>query len=155
MIPLQQIHPIAIHFPIVFFLSMATLDLYARLRAIPIDGRGAIANLSAGLATLAGISAIIAYIFGDIALDIAKAGGVLESRTELHETLGTTTAIMLAIWAVVRALIWYRNTAVTQTKFSAIVAVELLLALLIITTAYFGGQLVYEYGVNVALPHSG
>lgn len=149
MIPLQQIHPLVVHFPIVFFLSLAGLDLFARLKSIPIDGRGAISNLSAGLAVLAGIAAVAAFFFGDMALDIAKASGVPDATTETHELLGTATAILLALWGAIRALIWYRNTPLDKTKISGIVVLELSLAVLIITTAYFGGQLVYDFGVNV------
>jgi len=155
MIPIQQIHPLAVHFPIVFFISLAGLDLYARLKTIPIDGRGAISNLSTGLAVLAGITAIAAFFFGSMAMEMAEAGGNIESQTQAHEMLGSITAIALAIWGAIRALIWYRKIAVNQTKFSGIVAIELLLAVLMIATAYYGGQLVYDYGVNVTLASGG
>jgi len=155
MIPIHQIHPLVVHFPIVFFLSLAALDIYARLRNIPIDGRGAIANLSAGLAFLAGVTAIIAFIFGDMALEFAVAAGALESLTEMHETLGSTTAVVLAIWGAIRAFAWYRKIPLNKAKSSAIVVIELLLTALIITTAYYGGQLVYDFGINVTIPTGG
>lgn len=155
MIPIQQIHPLVVHFPIVFFLSLTALDLYARLKNVPIDGRGAIANLSAGLAVLAGITAIIAFIFGDMALEFAVAAGASESLTEMHETLGSTTAVLLAIWGTIRAFAWYRKIALDTTKTSVIVVIELLLTALIITTAYYGGQLVYDFGINVTLRTGG
>jgi len=150
MISIEQFHPIAVHFPIVFFLSLAALDSFAIVRNIPIDARGAIANLSAGLAVLSGLGAGAAYFFGDAALDVAEASGVPEIRTETHELLGTTTAVALGLWAVVRAYIWWQQIALSKQQTAAIVFVELALSTLIIITAYYGGQLVYDFGVNVA-----
>ncbi|MCF6322146.1 MAG: DUF2231 domain-containing protein [Rhizobiaceae bacterium] len=154
MLSLEQIHPLLIHFPIVFFLSLFVLDLYAAIRNIPLAGRGGVANLSAGLAFLAGTGATIAAIFGDIALDIAKEGGVAEAVTETHETLGGITASAFAVWGLIRAYLWYRQSVLGKRGTGAIVFVELILAALIIVTAYYGGQLVYEFGVNVNIPAS-
>ena len=89
MIPIEQFHPIVVHFPIVFFLSLVALDAVALLRKTPIDGRGGVANLSVGLAVLAGLAAVAAFTFGDAALDVALASGVAESRLETHQFLGT------------------------------------------------------------------
>jgi uncharacterized membrane protein len=152
MLPLEQIHPFLIHFPIVFFLSLFVLDLYARFRNIPLDGRGGVANLSAGLAVLAGIGATFAAIFGALALDVATSGGVPETTTELHESLGGITASAFAVWGLIRGYVWYREHALSKSTTSVIVVVELVLTGLIFVTAYYGGQLVYEFGVNVSVP---
>ena len=152
MLPLEQIHPFVIHFPIVFFLSLFVLDLYAWLRNIPLDGRGGVANLSAGLAILAGLGATIAALFGAAALGVAQSGGVPEALTELHETLGGVTASAFALWGLIRAFVWYRKLTLGKSMTSGLVAVEFILAALIVVTAYFGGQLVYEFGVNVSVP---
>ncbi len=151
MIPIEQFHSIAVHFPIVFFLSLAALDTFALVRSISIDARGAIANLSAGIAVLAGLAAGAAYTFGDAALDIAEAGGVPEIRTETHEYLGTATAIALGLWALARAYIWWQQIPLSKTRVTGVVLVELALSALIIITAYYGGQLVYDFGVNVTV----
>jgi uncharacterized membrane protein len=150
-IPIQQLHPIVVHFPIVFFLSLAALDTFALFRNSSIDGRGGIANLSAGLAVLAGIAAVAAYSFGDAALDVAEASGITVAPLETHEALGTTTAIALAVWGLARAFIWWRRLPIGKGKAWGLVLVELAFSGLIITTAYYGGQLVYDFGVNVAL----
>jgi uncharacterized membrane protein len=150
MIPLEQIHPLVVHFPIVFFLSLAVLDTVALFRSTPIDGRGSFANLSAGLAVLAGLAAVAAYSFGDAALEVALASGINEARLETHELLGTTTAIVLGIWGLARAFIWWRQLPISRGKIWGVVFAELAVSLLIIITAYYGGQLVYDFGVNVA-----
>lgn len=149
MIPIDQFHPMIVHFPIVFLLSLAALDTIALTRHAHIDGRGCVANLSAGLAVLAGAAAAVAYFFGDIALDAAVSKGIAEARLETHETLGTTTAILLIIWGLVRAFLWWRKRPLSNGRAWVVALVEVALALLIITTAYYGGQLVYDLGVNV------
>jgi len=149
-IPIEQFHPLIVHFPIVFLLSLAALDSFALFRNIPLDGRAGFANLSAGLAALAGLAAGIASIFGDAALDVAVAKGVAESRLETHETLGTITALALVLWGLVRAFIWWRRLPIGKGRAWGVVVVELAFSALIITTAYYGGQLVYDFGVNVA-----
>ena len=154
MIPIEQLHPIVVHFPIVFFLSLAALDTFALFRNSSIDGRGGIANLSAGLAVLAGLAAVAAYSFGDAALEVAQANGISEARLETHELLGTTTAIALAFWGLARAFFWWRRLPMDKGKVWGVVLVELAFSSLIITTAYYGGQLVYEFGVNVAISAS-
>ena len=151
MIPIEQFHPIVVHFPIVFFLSLAALDTVALFRNTPIDGRGGVANLSAGLAVLAGLAATAAYSFGDAAVDVALVKGIAEARLETHELLGTITAIVLALWGLARAYIWWRRLPVGNGKARGLVLVEVATSILIVATAYYGGQLVYDYGVNVAL----
>jgi len=150
-IPIEQFHPIIVHFPIVFFLSLAALDTIALFGNMPIDGRGGVANLSAGLAVLAGLAAGVAYMFGDAAVDVAMAGGITEARVETHELLGTATAVALALWALARAYIWWRRLPIDNGKRWGVVLVELAFSILVIATAYYGGQLVYDFGVNVAL----
>lgn len=150
MIPIEQFHPIVVHFPIVFFLSLVALDSFALFREIPIGGRGGVANLSAGLAVLAGLAAGAAYTFGDAAVDVALASGVAEARLETHQLLGTITAIVLALWGLVRAFIWWRRHPIGNGRAWGVVLAELTFSVLIITTAYYGGQLVYDFGVNVA-----
>jgi len=150
--PIEQIHPFAVHFPIVFVLCLFVLDLYARLKSIPLDGRGGVANLSAGLAFLAGVGATIAAAFGAMALEVAASGGVPQSTTGRHEALGGSTASALAVWGLVRAFVWYRKIALSNAVISGFVIVEFLLAGLIVATSYYGGQLVYDFGVNVSIP---
>lgn len=150
MLPIEQIHPLVVHFPIVFVLMLAAFDCVVVSRGSAISGRTAIANISTGLAFGAGIAAALAFLFGDLALDVALAKGTPLDVLELHEELGTATAAALAVWGLVRAVIWWRNISLSRSLCWAIVAVELALAALIVTTAFFGGQLVYEFGVGIA-----
>ncbi len=148
--PIEQLHPIAVHFPIVFVLSLAVFDIAAVMRGAHIGGRGAVANVSTGIATLAGLGALVAYIFGDIAFDIAKAVGSHAAQLELHEEFGTFTAGVVVVWSIIRLATWWRLVPLGSGRAAAVMTAEIAIAVLVITTAYFGGSLVYEYGVGVA-----
>jgi uncharacterized membrane protein len=139
-----------VHFPIVFFLSLAILDAIATLRGVPVTGRGGIGNVSTGLAVLAGLFAIATYIFGDMALEFAEAGGFHNDVAEIHEHLGMATAAALAVWAIIRVVAWWRNANLRGGGAALLTLVELAGAATVLATAYYGGQLVYNLGVNVA-----
>lgn len=150
MIAIQHVHPILVHFPIVFFLSLAAIDAIAAARGYVVTGRGTIGNLSSGLAVLAGGFAIITYFFGGMALDFAESGGFHSDVAEIHEGLGEFTAIAFAIWAAIRVFMWWRDLRLGRAVSAAVSLVEIAGAGLVIATAYYGGQLVYDLGVNVA-----
>jgi uncharacterized membrane protein len=150
MIEAQLIHPVIVHFPIVFMIVLAAFDVIASFRGAAITGKTPSGNASAGLALLAGLSAIVAFHFGGVALDFAEAGGFHNDIAEIHEGLGEFTATAFAIWAVVRGFLWVRDIRLTGLLFVAVPVIEIAGAGLVIATAYFGGQLVYDLGVNVA-----
>jgi uncharacterized membrane protein len=150
MISLQHVHPVLVHFPIVFFLTLAIFDLVAVFLGKAVTGRSAVANASTGLALLAGLSAIVAYFFGDMALTIAESRGFSSEIAEIHESLGVFTASAFAVWAIGRAFLWWRDIRLSGRLGAAVPVAEVLGAALVVATAYYGGQLVYELGVNVA-----
>ena len=149
MIHLQHIHPMLVHFPIVFFLSLAAFDLIASLRGASVTGRSAVGTISAALALLAGFSAAAAYTFGAVALDVAEAGGFHSDIAEIHEALGGITAAALVIWAVIRSLAYWRDIRIAGKLAATIVMFEVAGVALITTTAFYGGKLVFDLGVNV------
>jgi uncharacterized membrane protein len=149
MIAVQHIHPILVHFPIVFFITLAVVDLVANLRGEITTGRGALGNLSLGLALAAGVFAVGAYFMGDAALEFAEAGGFHSDIAEMHEALGETTAAAFAIWALIRLGLWWRDLRLTGAGGLVVSLVQVAGAALVVTTAYYGGQLVYDLGVNV------
>jgi uncharacterized membrane protein len=122
---------------------------------VPVTGRGGIGNVSTGLALLAGLFAIVTYIFGDMALEFAEAGGFHSDVAEIHESLGEATAAAFAIWAIVRIVAWWRNAKLRGCSAILLSLVELSGAGVVMATAYFGGQLVYDLGVNVAQASAG
>jgi uncharacterized membrane protein len=149
MVQIQHFHPMIVHFPIVFFLTLAAFDLVALILGRSFTGRSAVANVSAGLAVLAGLSAAVAWYFGTVALDFAESGGFHSDVAETHEGLGELTALAFVIWALTRIIVWWRARPLPRAAEGVAVVIEILGALLIIWTAYYGGQLVYSLGVNV------
>ncbi|MCB1502893.1 MAG: DUF2231 domain-containing protein [Bauldia sp.] len=150
MISLAHIHPMLVHFPIVFILTLAVFDAAAVVTGRPVTGRGVAGGISTVLAVLAGGSAVLAMIFGDMALEAAEAGGFSSEIAEIHEGLGSTTAIVFAVWAVLRLILWWRNRPMSMAVNAGIAVLEVAGAGLMLATAYYGGQLVYDLGVNVA-----
>ena len=149
MIPVELLHPMMVHFPIVLVVLLLALDATAWLCSIPVSGRGAYAVTSAGLAVLAGVSAAATAMLGDAAAEIAISRGVSQALLESHEDLGVTTAIVLGVWALVRAVIWWCEIGLPGTRTLAVIGVEAVICAMVLTTAYFGGGLVYQYAVNV------
>jgi len=150
MIPIEHIHPIIVHFPIVFFLTLAGLDIIAAFRGASITGRTPVGNVAAGLAVLSALAAIAAFMLGGAALDVAEAGGFRSEVAEIHESLGTATAVLLTVWAIFRGFLWLKEIQVEGAMKWLIVLIEVGGAAMIVATAYFGGALVYDLGVNVA-----
>jgi uncharacterized membrane protein len=150
MLEVQHIHPILVHFPIVFFITLAAVDLVATARGRITTGRGALGNLSLGLALAAGAFAVGAYFMGDAALEFAESSGFHSDIAETHEALGETTAAAFAIWALIRLGLWWRDRRLTGAGAVAVSLIEVAGAALVVATAYYGGQLVYDLGVNVA-----
>lgn len=150
MIQAQHIHPLIVHFPIVLICLMVALDWIASLRGVSVTGRNPAANASVALAVIAGLAALVAYYFGGVALDYAEAGGFHSDIAEIHEGLGETTAMLLAGWALVRAVLWFRDMRIANPVAFIVPVLETAGLGLVITTAFYGGQLVYDLGVNVA-----
>jgi uncharacterized membrane protein len=150
LIPIEQIHPLVVHFPIVFVLTLAFVDLVFVVRGMPVHDHSTTGNLSTAVATLAAISAAVAFVFGDLALDVALANGTPLVVLERHEELGHVTAAVVFGWGLLRTLVWWRRVDLKRTLSLIIVFLELGIAALIVTTAYFGGQLVYEHGIGIS-----
>ncbi|MCA8926615.1 MAG: hypothetical protein KDC18_00995 [Alphaproteobacteria bacterium] len=147
--PIEHIHPMLVHFPIVLALLALAFDLwwFAFGRN---DSQGLI-RLQTGtvVMTLGGIAAVVAFVFGDMAYDIAVGKGVATAVLETHEGWGTTTAIVFAAVAAVRLVLW--RTGIDRQPAGALVAIAAtaVVAVMVVVTAYFGGHLVYDLGINV------
>ncbi|MEZ5659563.1 MAG: DUF2231 domain-containing protein [Burkholderiaceae bacterium] len=146
----ELIHPMVVHFPIALIFCMLTIDALAASMSIPVSGRGTVAIVSTSVAVAAGVFALLAFAFGDLAYDIAaEMANVSKQALELHEEAGTVTAFALLGWAVLRLILWWRRIDLGHLGSYAIVAVEVLLALAVVLTAWYGGDLVYEHGIAV------
>jgi uncharacterized membrane protein len=149
MIPVQHIHPMIVHFPIVFIFCLAAFDVLATFSGRSVVGRSVAGNISTSLSALAAASAVIAMIFGGMALDFAESSGFHSEIAEMHEGLGETTAIVLSVWAVIRLFFWWRNKTISRPLAYVFPLVAVLCVCLVTATAFYGGQLVFDLGVNV------
>lgn len=148
--PLQLIHPAVVHFPIVFIISLLAVDAFALVKGIPLTGDTSLGRASVILAASAAIFAIIVYFFGDQAFDIARAAGTPERILDPHVEMGTATAASIVLWGSLRGVGFWRGLSVRGGRTALVVLVEVVLVVMVITTAFLGGQLVYDHGVAVA-----
>ncbi|WP_246679950.1 DUF2231 domain-containing protein [Mesorhizobium sp. B1-1-9] len=138
-----------VHFPIVLIYTLAIIDLVALARGNAVTQRSGAGTISTFIALAAGIFAIGTWFYGGLALDHAEAAGFSSEIAEIHESLGGITAFAFLMWGLVRLALWVRNRDLRVVSM-AIPVIELGGAILVTTTAYYGGLLVYELGVNVA-----
>ncbi len=137
---LGELHPILVHFPIVFWLTAIVMDVAgfcARRERWLAVGKGL---LIAGT-----VSALYAVVCGIFAETWAARAGVPIERIETHET-----AAIVATWIFI-ALTAARLYLTPQQpfRFASYLGVGILTSSLLIVTAYSGGELVYRYGSGV------
>jgi uncharacterized membrane protein len=150
MIDLPHVHPMLVHFPIVLFLLGAALQLIALARGGDLAGRACLANAALAAMLLAALSAIAAAFFGDIAFDHAVALAFPRAPLERHADFGYTTMWFFIASAALTLLAWWRRFALAGGRGWLWFAASLAGVALVLATAYFGGDLVYGIGVNVA-----
>ena len=150
MIDLIHIHPMIVHFPIVLFLLGSALELVALARGGDLARRACLANTALVAVILAAAAAAVAAFFGDIAFDHAVGLGFPRAPLERHADFGYTTMWFLIAYAALYLLAWWRGWRLAGGRGWAWFAVSLAGVVLVLTTAYFGGDLVYRIGVNVA-----
>ena len=132
-----QLHPLIVHFPVALFitaLGMEALCLISKKEALR---QAAYYNYLLG--TLGGIAAVLAAWWD---------GQVLEHPIfYTHKTLAYWTAGLALACALILFLVQQRKS---KKVFKIIFFTFLILtAVLVSLTGYYGGRLVYEYGVGV------
>lgn len=94
-------------------------------------------------------SAGIAAIFGDIVLDKAISLGFRSGPLETHETLALITIAVFSFNCLLRLLaVWRRYPLRSWIGWLSALPGMVGLVLLVFT-AYYGGELVYHFGINV------
>ncbi|MBN9309506.1 MAG: DUF2231 domain-containing protein [Devosia sp.] len=150
MLSVQHIHPMLVHFPIVLIILVAAVETASVALGRDVTGRSPLGNLATAMIVLAALAAIASFYFGDIALTIAENGGFESDVAEVHEGLGRFVAIVFSVWAIVRVAMWWRNIRLTRPVAFVMPMVSIVGAGLVVWTAYYGGKLVFDLGVNVA-----
>lgn len=151
MIDLAHIHPMLVHFPLALLPVALAAQLLAVIKGKDLFSRHCLSSSALVLLLLAAVAAITAAVFGDIALDKAIASGVPLASLETHEELGQLTAILLSVLAVAELWLYSKAKSSVVLNWSFLILGAGVLAVLL-STAWFGGQLVYDLGVNVTIP---
>ncbi len=150
MIPITEIHPMLVHFPIVLWLAAEAIAITVLLQGGDLSARQHW-PLTAFYALLGGTAfAALAALFGDIASEHAVAAGFQASPLETHETFGIITLSIFALHTILRLLAIWRKYALTGIRAWMAELPGLIGIVLLFVTAYLGGELVYHLGVNVA-----
>lgn len=149
MIDLAHVHPMLVHFPIVLFLLGAGLELLVLARGGDLAAHQSLPNTALAIVVLAAVSAIVAAIFGDLALDRATELGFPSEPMERHEDFGFSTMWFFVAYAALYLFAWWRRFRLAGGRGWIWFIGSVVGVLLVLTTAYLGGELVYRIGVNV------
>jgi len=153
MINIAHIHPMLVHFPIVLLLIAVTINFMVLLKKGDLTSKDCLPTSGLIALFLAAIAAIAAATFGDIALEKAVELGFSQTPLEQHETLGLTT-----LWILIGLTVWqiyarWRGISLKAARGWIFFAIALVGSIVLLTAAYFGGELVYTLGVNVTPVH--
>ncbi len=147
---LSLIHPMLVHFPLALMPLVVLLYIWGLIRGEALFGRSCLARSLLYLTLAAGISALTAAAFGDLALDIAVGKGFPEAKLEDHEALGKTSALLIALLAFIHALLYMKQVDSKGGPGLTLLIVSSAILMILLTTALYGGNLVYVLGVNVS-----
>jgi uncharacterized membrane protein len=150
MISIAIIHPMLVHFPIVLLITAVVMDIILLLIKKDLAGRECLPLIALTALLLGTASAGIAAIFGDIALDKAISLGFPSGPLETHEIFALITLGVFIVHSLLRLFAVWRRYALRGLIGWIAALPGLVGAGFLIATAYYGGELVYHFGVNVA-----
>jgi len=138
---MHPIHQIVVHFPIALLCASVAFDALAS--RWPTGGLRdtSLYTLLAGV-----MSAALAVATGGWEEDLVERAGAPESVLELHESLGMGTLVVFVALLGLRLVMqwgWFREVRFLTFGLGAVGIVILAL------TGYWGGELVYTYGIGV------
>ncbi|MFO1349680.1 MAG: DUF2231 domain-containing protein [Gammaproteobacteria bacterium] len=150
MIAIEHVHPMLVHFPIVLLMAAIAVDFLVLVRGGALASRQGLPVTALWALLLGTLFAMAAAFFGDIALDKAVELGFSQDPLEFHETLATATIIIFAALSLLRLFAVWRGFALSGGWGWLVALLGLVGVAVLLVTAYYGGSLVYQLGVNVA-----
>ena len=149
MIDLAHIHPMLVHFPIVYFITATVIFLFLTVKANNLSAREPLPLTGCAALAIGLFMAYLAAFFGDIALDIAVAKGFAAAPIERHELLASITLTVFSMLAIVLLVAVWKKIPLAGSRAWYFLGASAVGIALLLVTAYFGGELVYHIGVNV------
>lgn len=150
MMSIALIHPMLVHFPIVLLITAVALDIIALLIKKDLTSRQCLPLIALAALLLGTLSAGVAAVFGDMALDKAVSLGFPGGPLETHETLALITIAVFSLHGLLRLWALWRRYPLQGNIGWMSALPGMVGGVLLIATAYYGGELVYHLGVNVA-----
>jgi uncharacterized membrane protein len=150
MISIALIHPMLVHFPIVLLITAFGMDIIMLSIKKDLTGRQCLPMIALAALFLGTLAAGFAAIFGDIAFDKAVSLGFPSGPIETHETLALITIAVFGFHCLLRLFALWRKYPLRGSLGWISELPGMVGVVLLIFTAYYGGELVYHFGVNVA-----
>ncbi len=138
---MQNIHPLFVHFPIVLALVAALFEILSLILK-----RESFYNMASGLVILTAIAAIATTITGLVAESTVPHPDVAHPLMDTHKTIelvGGSLSIVSALWVIF------------LKKKARLLRTVLIVAVAISYGGFYGGRLVYDYGIGTQLVKSG
>ena len=132
-------HPSLVHFPIALAATAAIFQLLALVTGKSQFSMSAIIALAMGA-----VMAVAAAITGTAQEEAAKLLPGIEAALERHELLGTLGASAMLALTISAYYLHMKNNLPPRLFLAALTA----LAILMLVTGHWGGQLVYIYGAG-------
>jgi uncharacterized membrane protein len=104
MISIALIHPMLVHFPIVLLITAVVMDIILLLIKKDLADRQCLPLMALSALLLGTLSAALAAIFGDMALDRAISLGFPGGPLETHETIALITIAVFTLYCLLRLL---------------------------------------------------
>ncbi len=139
---MAELHPFFVHFPIALLLVALVFDLWGAFKkqTSPI-------KTAYSLQLTAAISALMAAISGNQAQNLivkqAELLGSVSESLEAHTSLGNIAVWVIIIAALIRTFVMLEQKTWTP-KVWVFVSMSLALAVLVLFTGFFGGELTHE-----------
>ena len=150
MISIALIHPMLVHFPIVLLITAFAMDIILLSLKKDLTSRQCLPMVALAALILGTLAAVLAAIFGDMAFDKAVSLGFPSGPIETHETMALITITVFGLYCLWRLLALWRKYPLRGRIGWISVLPGMVGVVLLIITAYYGGELVYHFGVNVA-----
>ncbi len=149
MVPIYLIHPAVVHFPIVLFILVLVFDGIIIARGGDLTARVSLPTTAFWLTWAGVIASVVAAVFGDIAMDHAAKAGLPTEHIEEHAGFAMITQVIFFVLAIGLSVLRWKNISLAGIRGGLFTAGVLVGVVFVTLTAYHGGHLVYEMGINV------